>query len=188
VRVERIPDPFGWLGEEDQWRIFLIALVLSLVVMVALAVQGEQLRTAESPEGIVSFELTGTAEGAARILTAWGEKGRVMAGLNLGLDYLFILAYAGGLSLGSVIAARRHARFSVVRSGFGRVLGWAALVAGLLDAVENYALIRVLLGAEGDLWPALSRWCARPKFAIVGVVLVYVLTTPMITRLLARSR
>ncbi|MEY3284160.1 MAG: hypothetical protein RIR86_2173, partial [Acidobacteriota bacterium] len=65
---------------------------------------------------------------------------------------------------------------------------WAALLAGLLDAVENYALIRVLLGAGGDFWPALSRACARPKFAIVGVVLAYVLSAPLITRLLARSR
>lgn len=186
--MERIPDPFGWLDEKGQWRLFLLMLVLSIAVMVALTVQGQQLRTVESPEGIVSFELIGTAEGTARILSAWGEKGRVIAGLNLGLDYLFILVYASGLSLGATIAARRHARFSLVRSGFGRILAWAALFAGLLDGVENYALIRVLLGAQGDLWPSLSRSCARPKFAIVGVVLVYVLTTPMITRLLTRSR
>lgn len=186
--MERIPDPFAWLDEEGQWRLFLLSLVLGVAVMVALTGQGRPLRTEEAPQGIVTFELIGDHAGAERILAAWGEAGRLVAGVNLGLDYLFMLLYAVGLSLGAVIAARRHARFSSVRSGFGRALAWAALLAGLLDAVENYALIRVLLGAGGDFWPALSRACARPKFAIVGVVLAYVLSTPLITRLLARSR
>jgi hypothetical protein len=186
--MERIPDPFAWLGEEGQWRLFLLSLVLAIVTMVALNEQGRYLRTAEAPDGIVTFELIGNKAGAERIIASWGEKGRVVAGLNLGLDYLFMLIYAGGLSLGAAIAARRHARFSLVRAGFGRVLAWAALLAGLLDAVENYALIRILLGAQGDFWPALSRSCARPKFAIVGVVMAYVLSTPLITKLLARSR
>lgn len=186
--MERIPDPFGWLGDDSQWRLFLLTLIVSVVVMVALSWQGRQLMTVESPQGIVTFELIGTADGAARILAAWGERGRLVAGLNLGLDYLFILVYAVGLSLGAGIAARRHARFSTVRQGFGLCLAWAGLLAGLLDVVENYALIQILLGAGGEFWPSLSRLCARPKFAIVGVVLAYVLSTPLITRLLARSR
>jgi hypothetical protein len=186
--MERIPDPFAWLGEEGQWRLFLLSLVLGIVIMVALNDQGRYLQTAEAPDGIVTFELIGSKAGADRILNSWGERGRVVAGLNLGLDYLFMLVYAAGLGLGAVIAGRSHARFSLVRAGFGRILAWASLLAGLLDAIENYALIRVLLGADGDFWPVLSRWCARPKFAIVGVVLAYVLSAPLITRLLARSR
>ncbi|MFM8392881.1 MAG: hypothetical protein ACKOB4_03025 [Acidobacteriota bacterium] len=69
--MERIPDPFAWLDEEGQWRLFLLALVLGVAVMVALAGQGRPLRTAAAPEGIVTFELIGDQAGAARILASW---------------------------------------------------------------------------------------------------------------------
>jgi len=45
----------------------------------------------------------------------------------------------------------------------------------LLDSIENYALIRVLLGSQQELWPRMALWCAVPKFLIVAVGLVYVL-------------
>jgi hypothetical protein len=41
--------------------------------------------------------------------------------------------------------------------------------------VENYALIRVLLGSPSALWPAVARWCAIPKFLLVAAGLVYLL-------------
>ncbi len=57
----------------------------------------------------------------------------------------------------------------------GIALSWGQLLAALLDAVENYALIRLLLGSTGKLWPDLARWCAVPKFLLVGAGLVYVI-------------
>lgn len=33
--------------------------------------------------------------------------------------------------------------------------------------MENYALIRLLLGARDAIWPTLAYWCAGLKFAIV---------------------
>ena len=52
---------------------------------------------------------------------------------------------------------------------------WAIFGAALLDSVENYALIQVLLGTEQSIWPAVARICAIPKFLIVGLGLLYVL-------------
>ena len=56
----------------------------------------------------------------------------------------------------------------------GVLLAWAQFGAALLDAVENYALIQVLLGSQQALWPAVARWCAIPKFLIVAAGLVYI--------------
>jgi nicotinamidase-related amidase len=56
----------------------------------------------------------------------------------------------------------------------GVLLAWAQFGAGLLDALENYALIRVLLGSQREVWPVMARWCAVPKFLIVALGLVYV--------------
>jgi len=57
----------------------------------------------------------------------------------------------------------------------GVFLAWAQFIAAILDAVENYALIRVLLGSSQNLWPALARFCAGPKFFIVTAGLLYVI-------------
>jgi hypothetical protein len=65
--------------------------ILSIAVMVALDDQGSRLKTEASPWGIVSFEFVGSGEAAARMLAGWGERGRLIAGINLGLDFLFIL-------------------------------------------------------------------------------------------------
>jgi hypothetical protein len=54
-------------------------------------------------------------------------------------------------------------------------LAWAQFAAALLDVVENYALIRVLLGTEQAIWPVIARWCAMPKFIIVALGLIYVI-------------
>jgi hypothetical protein len=178
----KVPDPFRWLGDDGQWRLFLLVSILSIAVMVALDDQGSRLKTEASPWGIVSFEFVGSGEAAARMLAGWGERGRLIAGINLGLDFLFILVYAVALSLGSAIAARSHGRFSTSREIIGYLIAWGALLAGLFDVVENFALIEVLLGADGDWWPGVARACARPKFAIVGVALAHIISTPLVTR------
>ena len=46
-------------------------------------------------------------------------------------------------------------------------------LAFLLDAAENYFLIRLLLGDRQALWPTLARWCAIPKFGLVLAALAY---------------
>jgi hypothetical protein len=47
-----------------------------------------------------------------------------------------------------------------------------------LDAVENYAMLRVLDGPVKSPWPEIAKWCALPKFAIplltsAGYVVLY---------------
>jgi urease beta subunit len=58
--------------------------------MVGLQVTGAPLRTDVSPHGIISFEFAGELDLAQRMVESWGSTGRIYAGLNLGLDYLFL--------------------------------------------------------------------------------------------------
>jgi hypothetical protein len=94
--------------------------------------------------------------------------------LSLGLDYLYLVAYASAIALGCVMVARRLSGRGEFLPLVGVVLAWAQFGAALLDCVENYALIRVLLGSQQELWPVVARWCAIPKFLIVALGLVYV--------------
>ena len=180
--------PFRWILPSAQTRAFIVLLAVTLIVMISLQVLGGPLQTHEAPLGIVSFELAGSISGAQSIVESWGASGRVYAGVNLGLDYLFLVVYAGSIGLGCVLLAQGLSRRMRFLSLAGVVLAWAMIAAALLDAVENYALIQVLLGAHSGTWPALARWCATPKFLMVGAGLLYLVAGAIVVPVLRRSR
>jgi hypothetical protein len=160
--------PFDWLSASGQKRAFIVLFVFTLAVLASMNALGRPLNTEAAPLGIVSFQLAGELSLAQSMVESWGQTGRVYAGLNLGLDYLFMAAYSSSIALGCVLVARG------LSPRVGLLLAWAQFGAALLDAVENYALIQVLLGSQQALWPAVARWCAIPKYLIVAAGLVYV--------------
>lgn len=170
--------PWGWLEAAGQRGLFWGTAGLSVLVLITLNLQGRPLVTDRAPAGIVSFELVGSVEGATAMLAEWGEQGRVVAGINLGLDYLFLLVYPIALGLGCLQIARRCQRLGEKGRWMASLAGplaWEAIFAGGLDAIENAALIQVLLGATDPVWPQLARWMALPKFALVLLCLLYLL-------------
>ena len=170
----KLGHPFGWLSASGQNRAFLVLFIFTLVVLASLQVLGGPLNTKVAPAGIVSFELAGKLALSQSIVESWGQTGQVYAGLNLGLDYLFLVAYASAIALGCVLVASSLSQVQFLSTA-GVLLAWAQFGAALLDSIENYALIRVLLGSQQELWPRMALWCAVPKFLIVAVDLVYVL-------------
>jgi len=170
----KLPHPFLWLTESGQSRVFVVAAILALLTMASLQVLDAPLKTAAALAGIISYEFARDLEGARRILDSWGPEARVYAGLSLGLDYLFMLSYAGALGLGCVLVARRLGRWSRGLAALGVVLSWGQWLAALLDATENYALIRLLLGSARALWPALASGCALTKFLLVGAGILFI--------------
>jgi hypothetical protein len=152
----------------------LICLLIGTLVMAAVLfiIDGE-LKNESSPHGIISFELAGDTVTARTILCSWGKEGRRHAAYSLGLDFAYIIFYAGFLALGCAMTATcwQDCRYLFP---LGLTLAWAQPVAAFLDVIENIALIRLLLGATEELWPQLARWCAIPKFVIVIAGLAYV--------------
>lgn len=179
--MEGIQDAQSNLKKRLFWSLF----ALTLVVMAGLLWIGAPLKNEAAPDGILSFEFAGTVEAATRILTAWGPEGRVHAGLSLGLDYLFLVLYPLSIGLACLLVAEGLKRRWAGLAKAGRVLAWAQPVAGLLDAIENFALIKLLLGSTAPLWPTLAWWTALPKFLIVAAGLLYVLVG-LVLRLLSR--
>ncbi len=172
--------PFTWLPIPVRKKVFVVLLITTIVTMAGLQVLDRHLKTDAAPRGIVSFEFAHNWTSAKLMLTSWDQPARIAAGLSIGLDYLFLFAYAGVIGLGCVLTA--GARFQHTQTGIniGYILAWGQLVAALLDAVENFSLAQVLLGAQTDLWPAVAYWCAGPKFGIVGLGLAYVIVGVMV--------
>jgi hypothetical protein len=172
-----LTSPFDWIAEPAQKRVFFIFLVITLILGAALQVLGNPLNTPTAPAGIVSFEFAGTLDRAEEIIASWGDEGQAYAGLNLGLDYLFLVSYSFTIGLGCVLLARSMSTHSRFLYSMGMILAWAQIAAGLLDALENYALIRVLLRSVRAYWPGVACWCAVPKFLFVGLGILFIILT-----------
>jgi hypothetical protein len=160
--------------------LFWTFLIGTLILFAVFRALDAPLRTSAAPNGIVSFELAGTPFQAQNIIDSWHETVPNMvshaysfAAFGLGLDYLFMPLYATALALGILLVAGRHrGRFS----GLGIWLGWGAYAAALFDAVENYALARMLL--MNQVWspyPEIAAFSATVKFGLLLLGLFYVL-------------
>lgn len=166
----RLNFPFAHLPFAQQALLFLILLALTLLVMGILTIMGRPLTKAGA--SIVDFELAGTLPNAQAIMHGWGAANRQRALRQTYVDFAFILLYALTLALGCGLAARQFTAGGALAT-LGPYLAWAQLTAGLLDVVENVTLMRLLQGSTNASWPQLARWCALPKFAIVGLGVVY---------------
>jgi len=160
--------PFRWLPLRARKIAFVIALIAALGMVVAMLRVGADLAVEAAPGGIVTYEFAGDLATVDRILEGWGEPGRVLAGIDLGLDYLFLAAYATALALGCALAVPFLAIRSRLLGWLAAVLGWGQLLAGALDAVENAALIALLRGARDEALPVVAWWCAAVKFSLVA--------------------
>ena len=171
--------------------LFWAFLVGTLILFAVFRVLDAPLRTPAAPNGIVSFELAGTPFQAQAIIDSWNEAptlasdvaGEPVPGLisraysfaafGLGLDYLFMPLYATALALGILLSAGRHKGwFSMI----GIWLGWGAYAAALFDAVENYALARMLLMNQVRLpYPEIAAFSATVKFGLLLLGFSYAL-------------
>lgn len=163
-------------GEGAVQHLFWPALVLSAALLGVFQMLDQPLRTPAAANGIVSYELAGTAAAAQAIIDSWDARARGLALFGLGLDYLFMPSYALAIGLGCVRARRGlAARWSWLALP-GLALAWGQGAAALLDATENYSLARMLLdGAAAAPWPSLAAGCAAVKFVLIAMGLAYAL-------------
>lgn len=161
------------LSPQTQQRALPPLIVVTLALTAVLQLVGRPLQTAAAPLGIVSFELAGTLAAAQAMLASWDLSAQLHAAFSLGLDYLYMPLYAVTIALACVRVAATSLRSPQAAAALGILLAWGVGLAALLDAVENAALWQVLQGSTAAAWPAVARWCAIVKFALVGAGLFY---------------
>lgn len=171
--------PLEFVPQEARKRLFFTLLVLTLSLFAIFRILDMPLQTDYAPSGIVSFELAGTPQNAAHIVLTWSAEAMLNAAFGLGIDYLFMPVYAFALAFGTLLAAGRHAGWL---KSLGAVAGYGAFAAALFDAVENYALFQVLLGAFDSSYPMLAAVCATVKFGLLAFGLVVAVAGGVIPR------
>lgn len=145
-------------------RLFIPTLLLMLASLAALALMDEALKNPTVPWGIVSYELCAYTASCEAMVRSWSPHAQRVAALSLGVDYLFMLLYPAVIFMGLMALRRRAPR--AWRPTLGWV-AWSSCLAGLADALENYALAQMLLsGREAGLaWVASG--CATVKFVFL---------------------
>jgi hypothetical protein len=158
-------------------RFFFVAVALTLIAWLVQIRVNAPLTTGAAPEGIVSFELAGSASRASAILESWGPTQRQVARTGLGLDFLFLMLYPVAISMGCRIGADRIARARPRWASVGRTLSRLVLLCVALDAIENAALLHILATGAVQPWAFVAALMAYPKFGLVLAGLAYAFGT-----------
>ena len=164
-------NPANLISPERIKQVLLGLFLLNIPVIYVMQVMGKSLL----PYTIIGFEFAGTLESANAMIDTWKMNPEVFAKLNfmMGFDYLFMITYSSFLMLSSGhIAARME---KGVLNTVGIMIAWLQPIAAILDAVENYALWKLILGTENTIYPVLAKGCAIPKFAIVAIGVIFLL-------------
>jgi len=162
--------PFSSLSCTSQVVAFVLSTAAAIVLMLWVSRLGENLKTDEAPQGIVSLELAWSAARVDAILGSWDESKRAIAVRQTLWDYLFLVAYPIAFSLSCVLISR--CAFSSLKE-FGIVLAWTVLFAGVLDAIENVCLLAMLHGGARSGLSQVATICASFKFALLFAVVGY---------------
>lgn len=166
--------PYSWVKERARVPLLIILITATIALSLVLSSIGQSLKNQTAPQGIISFELAGSGSRAEQIVSSWPEAARRDAFLSIGVDYLFLCVYPLAISLACIVASASLTRYRLLTKA-GATLGWLVLGAGVLDAVENFAMIRMLKSTGGDAWPMVAKWCAIPKFSLVALGVFYLL-------------
>jgi hypothetical protein len=146
---------------------WLFLATLSAILLLQLRGLDEPLRTPDTPQGIVGFELAATRTEAARMLEAWRSAGVLEAAkVSLGVDMGFLLAYPFFLR-STVGLLRRRVRAGRLARG-GDWLVRAVLLCVPLDLAENLLLWRMVDGGATAWGAGAAAACAGVKFLLVA--------------------
>jgi hypothetical protein len=113
------------------------------------------------------------ADKVSDMFDPWDESTREKLRAALWWDYLFIFIYAAMLATMCFLAARFLDAQKILAFEYGLIVICLQLVAAMSDAIENFALLKVLDGQVNSTWPQMARWCAILKFGLIFVGLLY---------------
>lgn len=157
-----LPPPLSWIAPENR-HLALAGFGLGTVVLaVVLAVVGKPLGST-IPQAPLRYQFAWNAKRANEIKEIWKPQIK-RAQLQLRIDFAFLVFYPLFFSLACAMLA--ESRFtSMVEIGI--FISWAVLASGPLDAIENWALLRMLSHPATDHLARLAGFCSGIKFLLV---------------------
>lgn len=139
----------------------------TILIAIAMVVVDQELKTNHAPMGIISLQLAGTTQAARLVVYDWHPRERLAAAFGLGLDYLFLLSYSAWFFVGCRWSAERWVKPNPSRGNLFAWLSWGAILAALLDGVENVVLLIFLQSDGKSVFYPVAFWCAVVKFLLI---------------------
>jgi hypothetical protein len=170
-----LKSPFHKISKPTEKKLTFTLLILVLSFIAVMRFFDAPLKNEVTPNGIVSFELAKELVVSKNILNSWDTQARTSAGMSMGFDFLFLIIYA------SFIALLMHKLNECIWKDtkiykLGILLIWGVFTAALFDAIENIALIKLLLGDLEQTWSSIAFYFASMKFVLLisGILFIIV--------------
>jgi hypothetical protein len=160
-----------------------IAALATVVMIMVMRWMGIGLESKFSPLGIVNFELAKTFSSATDIIN---EVGKRPLQWNIGVDFLFIIAYSFFFFF-CCWALMNNYRSSGLKT-LGLIFLELSVLVGVLDLVENIAMLITLGGYGSDISVTVSRWAAIIKFSLAGLVFVYIIVASVLMYFISKKK
>lgn len=161
----------------------VIAALATVVMIVVMRWMGIGLESKVSPLGIVSFELTNTFNEAKEIIQAVGQRPLQW---NIAVDFLFLIAYSFFFFL-CCKALMDNYRSSGLKT-IGLIFLELSVLVGVLDLIENIAMLITLGGYGSDISVGVSHWAAIAKFSLVALVIVYIIVASVAMYIISKKK
>lgn len=109
------------------------------------------------------------------MLASWDTNAKINAGLSLGIDFLFLFVYGIFFATACFAVAKKFKDRINWFYKLGIYLACLQFVAALFDAIENVALIKLLLGSNNGMYSSIAFYFASAKFAIIAIGFIYII-------------
>ncbi len=153
---------------------FLLGTVAMMIVMVKT---GATLKTTATPLGILNLEFAYNSAQTTGIINAWkttGDPNNVLAAIyNTFYDFLFLFFYAGFLFL---TCKKIAANIKGPAAKAGNLIARGAILAGILDVLENIGMLLSLHNYTSDAIAFLTVFFSVIKWGLAIIAVLYVLT------------
>ncbi len=168
-------------------QILVPAGLITLVLFVALSIINIPLRSEMAPNGILTFELAKELDKSISIIDSWNLNAKINAGISLGIDFLFLIAYSVFFATACYFTAQKYIYSNSFLYSFGIALAILQFIAALFDGIENVALIKLLLGTQSSVLSAIAFYFASIKFVLIGTGIIYI-SIGLMTELIHKVR
>jgi len=154
----------------------LFFLIGSLTMATIVTIQGESLKTKDTPLGVLNLEFAFNSSHTQYVLAAWHPKIKdniEVAKKNTWLDFIFLFFYSIFLFLACKAISRS---FGGLFGRAGKFIAKGAILAGLLDIIENIGMLLTLSGKGSDTIALCTTICSVIKWALALLAVLYVIT------------
>jgi hypothetical protein len=185
-----MPAWLEWLETVDGSQLGIIFMVLTVLTLLAGTKADPHIERSPYKRPMIDFEKAGgvtEAETYLREVKQADPDAHSKLRTALKWDYLFLLCYPMMIAVGCLIVIN----FLAHRKLWGVTLGFILMAlqpfAALFDAVENYALLRILEGPVASPWPQVANWFATAKFGIAYAGLGYMIIYGLLALIWAKA-